>query len=195
MNGFFALIDRLKYIDRWGLMHGVRNENVMEHSAITAMLAHSLALLENELSGENIDPEKAALLGLYHEAAEALMGDLPTPVKYYNDKITAAYKAIEKQAEQKLCSSVPTPLKKSLSGYISQNKTSKEYKVVKAADKIAALIKCKQEIKAGNPEFQAAHKATLSSLVSSPLAGVRYFLREILPTFDLNLDELQSLKD
>lgn len=192
MNEFFALIDRLKYIDRWGLMHGVRTENVLEHSAQTAMLAHSLALLENKLSGAELNAERVALLGLYHEAAEALTGDLPTPVKYYNESITAAYKEIEHSAEQKICGSIPDMLKGELSGYIAQEKTETERKVVKAADKLAALIKCKQEINSGNREFAPAFDATLKSLKESNLKSVEYFLKELLPSFDLPIDTLSE---
>lgn len=192
MNCFFAILNRLKYINRWGLMHGVRSENVMEHSAIVAMLAHSLAALENKLSGTEYDPARAALLGLYHEAAEALTGDLPTPVKYYNASITAAYKEIERGAEERITRSVPPKLEGELKGYISQDKTERESAVVKAADKIAALIKCREELKAGNTEFAGAEKSTLAELERSPLKSVKYFLDEMLPAYDLTLDELQQ---
>lgn len=173
-------------------MHGVRSENVMEHSAIVAMLAHSLAVLENKLSGESYNPEAAALSGLYHEAAEALTGDLPTPVKYYNAAITSAYKEIERGAEERITRSIPPELEGELKGYISQDKTAKESAIVKAADKIAALIKCREELKAGNTEFAGAERSTLRELESSPLKSVKYFLDEMLPAYDLTLDELQQ---
>ncbi|MCI9031779.1 MAG: 5'-deoxynucleotidase [Clostridia bacterium] len=193
MNGFFAILNRLKYINRWGLMHCVRSENVMEHSAMVAMLAHCLAVLENKLSGEDlINPERAALSGLYHETAEVLTGDLPTPVKYYNAAITKAYKEIERGAEERIAKTVPPELTGELKGYISQDKTAKEGVIVKAADKIAALIKCREELKAGNAEFAGAEKSTLAELESSPLKSVRYFLDEMLPAYELTLDELQQ---
>ena len=170
-------------------MHGVRSENVMEHSAIVAMLAHSLAALENKLSGTEYDPARAALLGLYHEAAEALTGDLPTPVKYYNASITAAYKEIERGAEERITRSVPLKLEGELKGYISQDKTERESAVVKAADKIAALIKCREELSFGNREFESAEKSTHAALNSANENSVRYFMENFADSFGLSLDD------
>lgn len=192
MNEFFALMNRMKFIERWGLMNSTRPENVMEHSALTAMLAHALCLLENKLFGGGYNPERAALLGLYHESAEVLTGDLPTPVKYFNDSITTAYKAIEQEAERRICARLPQTLKTDMEGLISQDKGEREYAMVKAADKLAALIKCVEETKAGNDEFKRAYSATLKSLKESGFKSVDYFLKEMLPAFAMNLDEYFS---
>lgn len=193
MNEFFALMNRLKYIDRWGLMYSSRRENVMEHSAFTAMLAHALALTENDLAGyKKVDAEHTALLALYHESAEVLTGDLPTPIKYYNDDITAAYKEIEQAANRRIVESLPRSLKGPLGGYIEQKASDTESAIVKAADRIAALIKCKEEISRGNGEFEGAYRSTLEKLTETPSESVKYFLSEILPTFDKTLDELNK---
>lgn len=189
MNGFFALMNRMKFIDRWGLMNCTRGENVMEHSAMTAMLAHALALTQNKLTGSALDASRAALLGLYHEAAEVITGDLPTPVKYFNAKITSAYKEIEREAEKKIVQQIPAPLRQDLQGLVSQDKNAPESRIVKAADKLAALIKCTEETMAGNGEFNQAHEATLRDLKDMRLACVDYFLEELLPPFRKNLDD------
>lgn len=189
MNDFFALMNRMKYIGRWGLMNCTRSENVMEHSAMTAMLAHALAIAENKLTGDSINAAHAALMGLYHEAAEVVTGDLPTPVKYFNDKITAAYKEIEREAEERIIGQLPDMLKEDISVLVSQDKTLRESVIVKAADKLAALIKCTEEKEAGNREFSQAYKTTLADLKGMKLACVDYFITELLPSFKLNLDD------
>lgn len=194
MNEFYALMNRMRLIERWGLMHRTRGENVAEHSLMTAMLAHSLALLENKLSDEKVDAERAALMGLYHEAAEVLTGDLPTPVKYYNREITRAYKDIERKAEEKICESVPDILKDDLCGYIRQERSGNIAAVVKAADKLAAFIKCEEEKRAGNTEFDSALKSTLAELKASKLKSVEFFLKEAVGSFELNLDEYFEVK-
>lgn len=191
MNGFFAILNRLKFIDRWGLMHSVRKENVLEHSALTAIFVHALALIENELFCGKYNVERAVLLALYHEAAEALTGDLPTPVKYYDEKITAAYKEIERKAEEKIKSSVPSVLSDKLESLICQDKTAPEAALVKAADKLSALVKCFEEIRAGNPEFGGAYESTLNEVSASPLKSVQMFLTEFFPAFGFTLDALQ----
>lgn len=192
MNEFYALMNRMKFIERWGLMRSTKSENVAEHSNFTAMLAHSLALMENKLSDEKVDAERVALMGLYHEAAEVLTGDLPTPVKYYSPQITKAYKEIERRAEERICSALPPLVKDELTDYVIQKREGKEGRLIKAADKLAALIKCAEETKAGNSEFSKAFSATLAELKKSGLKSVEYFLKEILPSFELNLDEYFS---
>lgn len=194
MNEFYALMNRMRFIERWGLMHRTRGENVAEHSLMTAMLAHSLALLENKLSDEKVDEKQAALMGLYHEAAEVLTGDLPTPVKYYNAEITRAYKDIEHKAEEKICEALPELLKADLCGYIRQDRQGKIGAVVKAADRLAALIKCDEESRSGNTEFDAAKESTLAELKKSNLKSVEYFLSDIMGSFKLNLDEYFEVK-
>lgn len=194
MSGFFAILNRLKYIDRWGLMHGTRRENVLEHSAMTAMLAHALALIENSLTGSGYDAKEIALKALYHETAESITGDLPTPVKYGSERITAAYKEIEKLTERRIADTLPDILKDALTPYVVQNRTESERMIIKAADKLAALIKCIEEKKAGNAEFAAAYETTLEDLKDSNLKSAEYFLENMLPAFGLTLDEILSEK-
>ncbi|MCI8596348.1 MAG: 5'-deoxynucleotidase [Clostridia bacterium] len=186
---FFSLIARLRHIDRWSLMRNTRKENVAEHSYITAVVAHALCIIENELFGGELNPEKAAIFALYHDSAEVFTGDLPTPVKYHSEEIRAAYKAIEEKAEKKLLEFLPNELKDAFAKTVSPEKSEPEYKFVKYADKLAALIKCNEELSAGNAEFAAAKKSIEKTLESIPEKSVKYFLQNFADSFGLSLDE------
>lgn len=186
---FFSLIARLRHIDRWSLMRNTRKENVAEHSYITAVVAHALCVIENELFGGELNPEKATVFALYHDSAEVFTGDLPTPVKYHSEEIRAAYKAIEEKAEKKLLEFLPNELKEAFAKTVSPEKSEPEYKFVKYADKLAALIKCNEELSAGNAEFAAAKKSIEKTLESIPEKSVKYFLQNFADSFGLSLDE------
>lgn len=170
-------------------MRNTRKENVAEHSFITAIVAHALCVIENELCGARLNADRASALALYHESAEVFTGDLPTPIKYHSDEIRSAYKAIEGKAEKKLLGFLPDELKEAFSQYVSPDKNEPEYKFVKYADKIAALIKCNEELAAGNSEFSAAAKTTEKSLRALSVESVDYFLDNFLGSFGLSLDE------
>ena len=189
---FFAIISRMKYINRWGLMRNTINENISEHSLETAFIAHVLALYRNVRFGGNVDPERAALLAMYHDATEIITGDLPTPVKYYNAEIKAEYDKVEKMAEEKLLSYLPEDLRGYYAPLFSKTEEDKElWVLVKAADKLSAHIKCLEEEKAGNHEFCAAALQTRQALEDMHLPEVDLFLEEFLPSFRLTLDELE----
>ncbi len=149
---FFALLGRMNCIDRWGLMRNTRTENIQEHSHMVAVLAHALAVIGKEKFGGGVDPNEAAVAGLYHDAPEILTGDLPTPVKYDNPAIKDAYKAVESVAADKLLSMLPPELAPAFAPYVREELEPELLKVVKAADKLAAHIKCLEELKAGNAE-------------------------------------------
>lgn len=170
-------------------MRNTRKENVAEHSFMTALFAHALCVIRNELFGGDLDPERAATLALYHEAAEVFTGDLPTPVKYYGEEIRTAYKSIEKRAEQKLIEYLPAELRGAFGPLTSPDRAQKEWKYVKYADKIAALVKCKEENAAGNREFAAAHDGAEKALRAANDDAVNYFLDTFAPSFGLSLDE------
>ncbi|MCH5164229.1 MAG: 5'-deoxynucleotidase [Clostridiales bacterium] len=191
MYKFYAFLHRMRYINRWSLMRSYFNENVAEHSHCVALLAHSLCVIENKLYGGKLNADRAAVIALYHETSEVLTGDLPTPIKYFNNSITDAYKALEAEAEQKIIRQLPPELKDELSGYIT-DKTSDEYKVVKYADKLAAYIKCIEEISAGNPEFNSAIEAQEAALKAADMKCVQYFIDNFIKAFYLTLDKLQS---
>ncbi len=186
---FFSLMGRLRYIDRWSLMRNTRKENVAEHTYITAMVAHALCVIKNEFYGGKLNADYAATLALYHEAAEVFTGDLPTPVKYHSDEIRSAYKSIEHKAEKKLLDFLPEKLRKYYASAVSQDKASPEYAYVKYADKIAALIKCKEELAAGNAEFKAAEASAENALRKLKVDAVDYFLDNFLDSFGLSLDD------
>lgn len=188
---FFALLSRMRYINRWGLMRNTFEENIQEHSHMVAVLAHALAVIRREVFGGQADPGQAALLALYHDAPEILTGDLPTPVKYYNPEIQAAYKQVEKVSAQKLLSLLPQELRAAYEPLLNEEEGELQI-LVKAADKLAAYIKCVEELKAGNGEFQQAARQTREALEASPLPEVHYFMEQFLPGFGLTLDELQG---
>ena len=187
---FFALMSRMKYINRWGLMNNTKNENISEHSLMVAMLSHVLVVISNKRFGTSLNPEHAAMLGIYHDASEIITGDMPTPIKYFNPKISDAYKQIERVAEEKLVSYLPEDLREEFAPLLTISEEDKEYiPFVKAADKLSALIKCIEEEKIGNVEFSKAHIATETALENMNLPYVDVFMDEFLPSFSLTLDE------
>ncbi len=190
---FYATISRMKYIDRWALMRNTREENLSEHSLEVAMIAHALCVIGNTRYGKNLDAEHAALIGIYHDASEIITGDMPTPIKYYNKDIKAAFKDIEEQANRKLLSKLPEDLQEAyLNIFFKDDSHAYEWKLVKAADKLSALIKCTEEEKTGNREFVKAREAT--EVTVQKLAGeypeVADFMRDFMPAFAKTLDEL-----
>ncbi len=188
---FFALLGRMNCIDRWGLMRNTRTENIQEHSHMVAVLAHALAVIGREKFGSAVDPNEAAVAGLYHDAPEILTGDLPTPVKYDNPAIKDAYKAVESVAADKLLSMLPEELAPSFAPYVKEELEPELLRLVKAADKLAAHIKCLEELKAGNAEFKLAARQTREALDRMELPALDYFIKYFLPGFELTLDELQ----
>ncbi len=191
-NNFFAMISRLKWIDRWALMKNATNENLSEHSLEVAMIAHALCVIGNKRLGKNLNGERAALIGMYHDATEIITGDMPTPVKYYNDEIRHVYKDIEKEAQRRLISLLPDDMKDEYDSIFSPGEElSYEKKLVKGADKLSAYIKCIEEEKAGNREFLSAEETTLKSLRKMNLPEVDIFIEECIPGYRKTLDELR----
>lgn len=190
MYKFFAFLNRMKYIRRWSLMRSVREENIMEHSQQVSVIAHALALINNKILGGTVDVNKTVLLAQYHEVGEVITGDLPTPIKYFNPEIKNAYKDLEKGASEKLLNMLPETLKEEYREYILPDEETYEYKLVKAADRLSAYLKCVEEVKAGNSEFKKAKTSIGSELKNSKLKEVEYYLKEFAPAFDLTLDEL-----
>ena len=192
-NGFFALMSRMKLIERWALMRNSHAENISEHSHEVSIIAHALAIISNERLGNRLNAEKAALIGIYHDATEIITGDMPTPVKYYNTHIQDAFKAVEKAAADGLLAMLPEDLRRSYhSVFVPREDELYLWKLVKAADKLAALIKCIEERKAGNTEFGSAEKSIKDILCSMKLEEVDIFMNEFLPAYDKTLDELNS---
>ena len=189
---FFALISRMRYISRWGLMRSTVPENIQEHSHMVAVLAHALAVIRNEIFGGQADPGKCAVYALYHDAPEILTGDLPTPVKYYNPEIKDAYKAVEAFAADKLTALLPPELQDIYAPLLREEADPETYALVKAADKLAAYIKCVEELVAGNEEYRQAEKQIRATLEQNPLPEVGYFMKHFMPAFGLTLDELQT---
>lgn len=191
-NSFFALIFRQKYIKRWGLMRNVSNDTLAEHSAQVAMLAHALALIGNKRLGKNYDLGAVAVAALYHDGTEVYTGDMPTPVKYNSPELRQSYKLIEEQAALTLLSHLPEDLREDYAPLLKEDLPEDVHRIVKAADKLAAYIKCVEEVKFGNTEFVDAKKTTFDALKERSLPELEIFLEEFLPTFELTLDEMQG---
>lgn len=187
---FFAYVSRMRFIQRWALMRNTAPENVQEHSHQAAVLAHALAVIRNEKFGGHVDPGAVAAAALYHDASEILTGDMPTPIKYDNPAIQSAYKHVEAVAEQKLLNMLPQELRGAYAPVLTDVDPEVE-RLVKAADKLSAHIKCVEELKAGNAEFREAAAQTRRALEAFGLPEVEYFLETFLESFSLTLDELK----
>jgi len=190
---FFAYMARMKYIRRWGLMKSVTEENIAEHSAQVAQIAHALALIRNKKFGGNLNADRVASIALYHETSEVMTGDLPTPIKYYNADIKKSYKDIEHTANERLIAMIPEEFQKDYREIIEIDSDSDEYALVKAADKISAYIKCVEELQSGNREFAIA-KETLKREIDTyrRFPEVAWFCDTYLDTFSQTLDELEQ---
>ena len=189
-NEFYALMGRMRYITRWGLMRNTFSENISEHSHMTAVLAHALALIRRDiLRLPTPDPDRCAVAALYHDASEILTGDLPTPIKYYNPDIKEAYKQVERIAGNRLLDMLPPQLRSSYAHLVLED-DAEVLPFVKAADKLCAHIKCLEEQKAGNTEFDTAAKQTWEAMKSMDRPELDWFLENCLGAFALNLDQL-----
>jgi 5'-deoxynucleotidase len=187
---FFAMVNRMKLINRWALMQNTNKENIAEHSHSVAVIAHALAHIGNKEFGKNYDEGRVAVLALYHDTTEVITGDMPTPVKYYNDDIKNVYKDIERVAGERLLAMLPESYKADYEPFFEKQAEDEElWKLVKAADKISALIKCIEEYRMGNKEFEIALKAQEEKIDAINLPEVEFFKEHFLPAYYLTLDE------
>lgn len=188
---FFAHLARMKLIQRWPLMRSVSSENISEHSLQVAFVAHALALIKNKKFGGTLNPERIAILGMYHDTSEVITGDLPTPVKYYNPEIAKEYKKIEAAAEQRLLSMLPEEFQQDFAPYLlTQSAHQDDAEIVKQADTICAYLKCLEELSAGNHEYALAKKRLDVTLKERHTPEMEYFLNTFAPSFELSLDEI-----
>ena len=192
-SDFFALISRMRYIERWSLMRNSIHENVQEHSHMVAVIAHALGVIRRDVFGIDCDVNACAAVALFHDASEILTGDLPTPIKYHDDGIREAYRRVEDIACDKLLGMLPAELRGAYEPILTGEVEKELHPLVKAADKLSAYIKCVEERKAGNNEFASAEKQTLAALRESGLPEVEYFLEHFMPGFEKTLDELGSI--
>ena len=188
MDSFYALMARMKNISRWALMRSVMPENVQEHSHMVAVLAHALAVIRRDVFGIDCDPNACAAAALFHDASEILTGDLPTPIKYNNPKIMTAYRQVEAAASEKLLSMLPAEMQPAYEPLLNGSDPEVR-RIVKAADKLSAYIKCIEERRAGNDEFRQAELRTLVTLRDYDMPEVDYFLKVFIPAFEKTLDE------
>ena len=192
---YFALLSRMKYINRWALMRNAREENLSEHCLEVAILTHALCVIGNKKWNKNLSVEKAVLRALYHDAAEILTGDMPTPVKYRKEELKTAYKKVEKEAEERLLSTLPQYLTEEFGKvFFPEDYATLTYenKLIKAADKLSALIKCEEELRAGNQEFSTAAMSTRKKVeeMAEELPELKCFIEDFLPEYGKTLDEL-----
>ena len=187
---FFAYMNRMKYIRRWGLMRNTQVENDMEHSLQTAMIAHGIALIGNKRFDREYDAEHIMALAVFHDASEVITGDLPTPIKHNNPIIKDEYHRLESIANQRLLATLPEDLREEYTPLIEADENTPEWKIVKAADRISAYIKCVEERKAGNREFIEAEMSTLAAIRADALPEVQVFMEQFAPGFALSLDEI-----
>ena len=188
---FFAYVSRLRYIRRWGLMRSVMPENDAEHSLQVAMIAHAIAIIGRDNYGRQVNPEHILALGVYHDVSEVITGDMPTPVKYQTDELRKSYKDVERMANERLLTMLPEGMRPAYAPYLS---TPQDYdrQILKAADSISAYLKCLEEKRAGNREFDAAGESIKAGLDQIDLPEVQDFIRNFIPSFELSLDELNQ---
>ncbi|MEX2501535.1 MAG: 5'-deoxynucleotidase [Trueperaceae bacterium] len=191
MSHFFAYLARMKYIARWGLMRNTRPENIQEHSLQVAMIAHGLAVLRRRRFGGGPDPQRVALLAVFHDAEEVITGDLPTPIKYFNPQVAQAVDGLEAVAKDRLLRMLPSDLQGDYQElFFAEPNDDDAWACVKAADRICAYLKCVEEREAGNGEFAKAEQAIRRRLAEDDDPAVQAFLSEFAPSFGLTLDEL-----
>lgn len=188
-HNFFPMTARMRYIARWGLMRNTQPENIQEHSHQVAVLAHALAVLQNRYFGGHLDPGRVAVAALYHDATEIITGDMPTPIKYFNDTLRDSYKEVEAVAADRLLAMLPQELRGEYEPLLKEQDPEIRA-VVKAADKLSAYLKCVEELKAGNSEFKKAREQTYAALCRNPIPALSYFMEHFLDGFELTLDEL-----
>lgn len=190
MSSFFAMISRMKYINRWGLMNNKRFENLSEHSLEVAIISHCLATLGNVRLGKNIDADHVAVMGLFHDCTEIITGDMPTPIKYFNEEIRRSYKEIEGIAAENLADLLPNDLRDVYAPLLREEGNDEyETRLVKAADKISAYIKCIEEMKMGNTEFKKSSETAASAIKNMNIHEANIFMAEFVPSYSLTLDE------
>lgn len=186
-NHFYAVMSRMKNIYRWGLMRNTRRENLSEHSLEVAQIAHALAIINVRRFSGKANPQYVAVVAMYHDTSEIITGDMPTPIKYYNEEIKRAYKQIEATAEKELVDMLPEDFKQDFKEIYNPDQLTLRF--VKAADKISALIKCTEELNMGNREFAVAEKTIKKAIKDMKLPEAEVFLKEFMPSFSLSLDE------
>lgn len=191
MYNFFAYISRMKYITRWSLMRNSFSENVQEHSHAVAVLAHALGVIGRDVFGKTCDPNACAAAALFHDASEILTGDLPTPIKYYSPAIREAYRQVEEESSAKLLAMLPEEIRASYEPLLCEE-DDEIRKIVKAADKLSAYIKCVEELHTGNTEFRDAGHETLEAIKAMEMPEVEWFLDHFGDSFGLTLDELRK---
>lgn len=191
MSNFYAMMSRMKYIERWALMRNSEPENISEHSLEVSMLAHCLAVLGNRRLGRSYNAERAAVIGLYHDSNEIITGDMPTPIKYYNSQMQSIFHSIEDNASNALLAMLPVDIRGDYETLFFPKEDERDlWRLVKAADKMSALIKCIEEGKAGNREFESAKKTLTEAIAKMELPEANIFVEEFLPAYYKTLDEL-----
>ncbi|MEG2597469.1 MAG: 5'-deoxynucleotidase [Oscillospiraceae bacterium] len=189
-SSFFALILRMKHINRWGLMRNTFSDNLAEHSLDTSIIVHCLCVIGNTYFEKNLNAERAALLALYHDACEIITGDMPTPIKYYSENLRRLYRDIETEAAEQLVGKLPPEMQETYRGiFACEGEDAVFLPYLKGADKLSALIKCIQEEQSGNHEFSKALQCQIDAIHALNLPEAAYFMEHFIPAFQKSLDE------
>lgn len=191
MNNFFGMLARMKYINRWGLMRNTITENIAEHSLEVAIIAHALAVIGNTYFGKKLDEEHIAVLAMFHDTTEIITGDLPTPIKYYAPEIRDSYKNVERIAAEQLVSEIPEKMQKKYEPILFETQ-DEEWKYVKAADKLSAYIKCREESNMGNSDFKKAEATIKKAIDEMHMEEVEFFLKNFMDSYNMTLDEINK---
>lgn len=193
-SNFFAMMSRMKYVTRWGLMRNTINESLSDHTLDVVVISHALAVIGNTYFGKNIDESRVALLAAFHDAPEIITGDMPTPVKYYSEEVKEAYARVEEAAVGKMLDALPDEMRPHYEGLMTGNKDGNDilHRYVKAADKISALIKCIEEEQMGNKDFARAKESTIKSIEKMDLEELPFFMEHFMPGYYMTLDEQQT---
>lgn len=191
-SNFYGMLARMKYINRWGLMRNTRTENVAEHSLEVAIIAHALSVIGNTYFGKNIDVDHMAVLALFHDTTEIITGDLPTPIKYYAPEIRDAYKNVESIAADQLLLELPEEMRKEYGPILHEEESEENLKILKAADKLSAYIKCLEEINMGNSDFNEAAKTIKAAIDKMELPEVSFYVEHFLPSYNKTIDEINK---
>lgn len=190
MFHFFAYMARMRHINRWGLMRNTVQENDQEHALQAAMIAQALAILRNTRYGGTVDANQVAAMAMFHDAGEVITGDLVTPIKHFSPEVQDAFDKLEHMARGKLLAMLPEDLQEAYAAYLQPDEASEAWRLIKAADRICAYLKCVEEVKAGNGEFAKAKEAIAKDIQAMDVPEVKDFMREFAPSFGLSLDEL-----
>ncbi|MFW9615899.1 5'-deoxynucleotidase [Aquabacterium sp.] len=189
---FYAHLSRLRFIRRWGLMRNAVEEDVAQHSWEVAVLAHALAVIARDVFGQSVDPNAVATRALFHDATEAITGDLPTPVKY-SPAMRHATSHLEDEVCAEMVHQIPEAIRPAMAAVMDHAQwPDLDARLVKSADRLSAWLKCRAELRYGNREFEQAEAQVRRKLDETMTPELQYFLDTFGPAYDMTLDSMMK---